>query len=184
MNTSKVAVTVSAFLGKMASITGYFLTFLFLGTSAVLMHEVVQDGSMEATAGLIVVLVLLFFSVLLIVSGAKAKRRIKRFRRYVSLISGHNMTSIDELASSTSRPAAFVKKDLRKMIARRFFTNAAIDEAANEIIIGGGAAAGSGVQSQSAAPRESETFCCRGCGASGVKPKGLPGTCDYCGSAI
>ncbi|MCL2760580.1 MAG: hypothetical protein FWD70_02910 [Desulfuromonadales bacterium] len=36
----------------------------------------------------------------------------------------------------------------------------------------------------SATQPELETFTCPGCGASGTKPKGVPGNCEYCGSAI
>jgi hypothetical protein len=95
------------------------------------------------------------------------------------LISAHHTTSLDNIAAATGQTVDFVRKDLQNMINRRFFAHAVIDPDTNQIIIGAQMA-----PEQGAGPAQLEAFTCPGCGATGQKPRGAPGNCDYCGSAI
>jgi hypothetical protein len=139
-----------------------------------------EEYSEETNADFIVIniifIILLAVSVLAVLKGIQIKNRIKRFKRYVALISAQEITSIEKIASSTMQSADFVHKDLQKMIDSNFFANATIDMSANVIIIGRAAAAYE--------PKEPEMFICVKCGASGTKPKGAYGSCDYCGTEV
>ena len=180
MNKSKVVVVANAALGKIASIIGYTLgSFFLLGIIATI------SGDMEdPVASIIICLFLLVFSIFLIIKGSQIKRRIRRFKRYVSLISTQQMTSLENLAASTSQSVDFVRNDLKMMINKSFFANASIDMAANEIVIGGSRSQ-TATQTQGFGQQaELGTYNCTGCGASGTKIKGVPGSCDYCGSAV
>jgi hypothetical protein len=182
MNTSKVAVIANAAFGKITSIIGYCVGgFSLIALSTVFFIE--MDA--ETTIGMVFFLFLLAFSVLCVVKGAQIKRRIKRFKKYIALISGQQMTSLENIAASTSQSVNFVYDDLQKMINKKFFANAVIDKEANEIIIGGKkTAAPAPVQTQTTAPSELEAYICPGCEASGSKPKGIRVSCEYCGTEV
>jgi hypothetical protein len=114
--------------------------------------------------------------------GIQIKGRINRFRKYTALISGQQMSSLDDIAASTSKPVSFVKKDLQKMITLRYYVDMEIDYAANKIIPGIKTA-------QARAAMEAnmdryEKYCCHDCGGSGLKLKGEHKACEYCGNII
>ena len=181
MSTSKAAVAVNAVLGKLLSIIGYALGVFFLVPTIF--------GAFDDAGIIIFAIIVIALCVWAVIKGMQIKRRIKRFKKYVSLISTQHMTSLDNIAASTSQPADFVKKDLQKMISKKFFVNASIDETANEIIIGkriasAPSAPSAAVNVQYSTQAELEVFNCSGCGASGTKTKGIPGNCDYCGSVV
>jgi len=176
MSVSKSAVVANAILGKLLGMIGYSVGVLSIIVVIVAYADMGSVGAYEALAFFLVVLVLCLFAV---VKGAQIKRRVKRFRQYVSLISLQNMTALGDIAASTSRPVVFVKRDLQKMIGKRYFVNATIDLATDTIIICPGTLP---VQAPAAAPPEYEVFQCSGCGATGKKQKGSLGYCDYCGA--
>ncbi|MCL2760563.1 MAG: hypothetical protein FWD70_02825 [Desulfuromonadales bacterium] len=185
MDTSNPMVDASSLGGKILSLIGYVGGIFFLiGVIGAL-----SDPKTFTNSDLVLYLVFLAFFILLILKGSKIKRRIKRFKQYAPLILDQKMTSIDSIAASTSQSVDFVKNDLQKMIDKNFFDNALINTATNEIVIGAAAtstpdAASPPIQGQTAAQSELETFTCPGCGASGEKPKGVPGNCEYCGLAV
>jgi len=183
MNTSKVALVANAVLGKVLSIVGYFVgIFSLIMVIASIISLTEEDGML---AVLIVFTIFLALSVLLIMKGARTKRMIKRFKHYVSLISGQQMTSLENIAASTSQTVDYVSNDLKKMINKKFFSNATIDMAAKEIIIGSGATAKPwSNQVQYGAQAEMVYYTCPGCDASGTKPKGLNVECEYCGTTV
>ena len=131
MNTSKGSVVISGLLGKFASIFGY--CFAFTGIVG-LSTELSKDGE---SSGVVVAIIFAVLGVSLIVHGSRIKRRIKRFKQYISLISAQRMTSIGSIAAATLQYVDFVKKDLKKMISIKYFINATINEATNEIVIYG-----------------------------------------------
>ena len=182
MNTSKAAVVVSAIFGKISSISGYvFGAFGFIGF-------IIESTEKRESSGFIIAFIFIALGILLILKGSKIKRRIKRFKRYVSLISTQQMTSLENIAASTSQSIDFVRNDLKKMIDKKFFANASINAATNEIVIGGMVAQPISVataqQKQATIQSDVEMFTCSGCGASGTKTRGVPGNCDYCGSLV
>jgi len=183
-HTSRTAVAASAILGKLASLFGY--TFGVIMLLALLR---VSSGHTEVAA---VLLVFLLLCVLAVVKGARVKKRIRRFRNYVSLISGAHITSLHGIAGSTWQSVDFVRADMQKMIDKGFFVGVAIDRNTDELIIGGQrgqAAAPPPIPSpsavppvKSAGPSGNESFTCTGCGAAGTKRKGASAECEYCGT--
>jgi len=185
MDSSKVALAGSAAIGKVASVIGYILGSF--AAIAVIVMITDEDLGSDAMLGFVIILaVLVPISAFCIAKGIQVKRRIRRFRKYVSLISLNHMTALENLAASTNTSVDFVRKDLAKMINKRFFTNASIDNAANEIVIGSiSMGPFSPMQVQAGAnpqPVETVVFKCEGCGATGSKPRGAVGVCEYCGS--
>jgi len=180
MNTSKAAVAVSAIFGKISSVLGYAFGLIgIIGFS-------VEISENRETSGFVIAVVFTALGVFLIIKGVQIKRRIRRFKRYVSLISTQQMKSLENIAASTSQSVDFVRNDLQKMINKKFFANASINAVTNEIVIGGMAAQpvwpAPAQNTQYAVQPEFEMYTCSGCGASGTKQKGVPGSCDYCGS--
>lgn len=184
MNTSKAAVVVNSILGKIASIFGYTVGAM----SLILIVVGVSDiNSYGAVPTIIMLLFVFILCVLSVIRGNQIKKRIRRFKKYVSLISLAHMTSLENIANSTSQSIDFVRKDIQKMIDKKFFVNATLDMRTNQIIIGGlkrTQQVSSHVVMQQNRPIENVTINCPSCGAMNVKQKGVPSNCEYCGSAI
>ena len=60
--------------------------------------------------------------------GGYLRKRVKRFKQYVSSLDGQNYCSIEELATTIQKKNKYVVKDLRKMIDLDMFKEAHIDE--------------------------------------------------------
>lgn len=75
-------------------------------------------------------IILTFFigSLALTSRGRYLRKRVKRFREYVTCLNGKDYCSIEELATSIGMKNKFVIKDLRKMIELDMFPQAHIDE--------------------------------------------------------
>jgi len=174
MKTSKAAVAVSFIQGKIFSVTGWFFAVIMLLGFSGFMMELAEEGT-TSLDGVIVVIVLFILSILAILKGIQIKRRIKRFKKYVSLISMQRMTSIGALAVNTEKTPDFVKKDLQKMIDKKFFVHASINIQANEIIIHG--------LPQMPQMNVTSAVCGR-CGATGRVTEGQINECEYCGSVL
>ena len=183
MKTSKAVVVINAILGKIASITGYF--FGVVG----IIGLIIEITESKSSSGFAYAFFFIALGAFLIYKGHQIKQRIRRFKKYISLISTLQMTSLNSIASSTSQTVEFVVKDLQKMVNKRFFANATIDAATNEIIIGSRTSPAPSPLSafsinQSSAQQEQETFTCPNCGGIGTRQVGAPGKCEYCGSYI
>ncbi|MCL2527500.1 MAG: hypothetical protein FWE42_03695 [Defluviitaleaceae bacterium] len=195
MSTSKVSVAVSTIIGKILSIIGY--TTAVIGAIVVLVS--LYDG--DTDGAIAVAIVFLIPALPFIIGGARIKRRIKRFRIYVSLIASGN-TALEAIAAHTSRPLAFVRNDILKMISKRYFTNAFIDHRTNTVVVNRPVHPPGGFQPfnsnlpppvvpVSPPPQGGggfqimhDEYTCGGCGSSGTKQRGAVITCEYCGSGI
>ena len=174
MKTSKTAVAISIIQGKIFSIAGYCVAvFMLLAIWAGISELLKQDTS--NLTGLIAAVILFALGILAILKGIQIKRRVKRFRKYISLISLEHMTSLDDLALNTEKPVDFVRKDLQKMIDKKFFVNALINLKTGEIIIQGL------VKPQQA---QMNFVVCKNCGAKGRINEGKISECEYCGSIL
>ncbi len=71
---------------------------------------------------------LLIGSVFMSIKGTSIRDRNKRFRRYVSILSGRSYCMIKELADRTGFSKRFVIKDLRRMFTLGMFQEGYIDE--------------------------------------------------------
>ena len=175
MKTSKAAVVVSAILGKISSICGLVVGIPIL---VALISSVVDQEwlSREATISGVILLAL---SALAIAKGIQIRRRIKRFKQYVRLLSTHQLASIEELADEAKRPFAFVRQDLQKMIKRKYFANAVIDADTNQITISGNVA-----PTPILPFAQMKVVDCKNCGANSKVIVGQIINCEYCGSYL
>jgi len=179
MKKTKVTIIANAIFGKILTITGYVFGVTFLLSFIITLTE----GGDIAIIGVIVMLVFTALSVLLIIRGAQIKRRIKRYKKYIALISKQQMTSLENIAASTNKTVDFVNKDLQTMINKNFFADAHIDTDANEITISR-RTADTYTQAQGSSQTELVPYVCPGCDDSGIKPKGKSIICDFCGNTI
>jgi len=178
---SRVAVGINILIGKLLSILGYSIAILGI----LIIIVFVSDGDYADLH--IFVFVLVIPGVIMIIQGARIKRRIRRFRRYVSFIA-EGMTSLDILATQTSSTKDFVTRDIQKMINKRFFTNAAIDFINNQVMMLNIPTPINAHVHDHVAPTNYQqvfkTATCSGCGATSVKEQGAVISCEYCGSPI
>ena len=82
----------------------------------------------DSTIYLGVVLTFFVLSVGLSLRGRHLRKRVKRFKQYVSSLDGQSYCSIQELAIAVRKKEKFVVKDLRKMIDLGMFKEAHIDD--------------------------------------------------------
>jgi len=176
---TKAAIAINALQGKLASLFGYFFGVIML---MAFVGFVMDLGDTEVAFDLgmaVITMLLLAGCVFLVVKGIQIKRRIKRYRYYVSLLSTQNIHSVDIIAQKSGHTCEFVVEDIRILIKKSFFINAYIDEAANEIIIGGD------TERCAATPEaQKKVVVCNGCGANTFTIVGQITQCEYCGSYL
>jgi len=175
MNKSKKSVVIDSIFGKVSSVAGYGLVVIGLIGLAV---ELTSDFD---RFGIILALIFLGSGALLVLQGLRVRNRIIRFRNYVVLILNRQITAIDVIAANVSKSTHFVREDLQKMINKRYFTNAFINPATNEIVIADTPWLSLNQQQPQA---DWDMFTCHGCGATGAKQKDTLVHCRFCGSPI
>lgn len=74
-------------------------------------------------------------SAVLLVVGIYQSGRLGRFRRYVQALRGKTYCSIGELAQKSGKKAAYVVRDLQKMIAMGMFTQAHLDDEKKTLLL-------------------------------------------------
>jgi len=189
---SRASIIIKNLLGTVAIILGYTISpvALFL-----VVMSLVYDGATDYTPALIVFLICLALGIFLIIKGSQIVAGVKRFRRYVGIISANHIVSIRIIASIVSRSTDFVRKDMQRMINKKYFIDAFIDYRTDDIIIGGGrqydagqAGYGGGQAGYNAGQavygEGYETVVCKACGAPNSARKGDSNKCEYCGSAL
>lgn len=179
MNTqhsSRPAVVLNTIAGKIASIVGYAITII-LGLPLIF-------GAYPDAGTVIFVLVIIGLAIGLIIYGVKTKGRIKRFKKYINVISVENQTSLENIASITSQSIDFVTKDLQKMIDKKLFINAYIDKKSNEIILQKRNSKVTNNPVKNNAPVEMVSVICGSCGAANSVQKGVSIECEFCGSLL
>ena len=171
MHTSKTAIVMSAMLGKVASIIGIILGVFSLPFLIMSIVDIQSHGAVEAL--ILFVIPSLAASGFLTVKGSQLKRRINRFRKYVSIISVQNQTSLEIIAKNTMRGVDFVIKDLQKMITKKYFVNASLDLVAGRIQIAH--------NHNFATVITSGAMKCPHCGATRTSEDP---NCEYCGTLL
>ncbi len=97
------------------------------------------------------------------------------------LISVKHFTSLDLISNSVNQSVDFVRKDLQKMIDKKYFKDAHIDIENHEIVI---AHTFSENPTQSKISVEVQPVRCPCCGADNAKQNGDSSACEYCGSPL
>jgi len=188
MNTSRTIVAVRSLVGKILSVIGWFLAVMF-----VFFMIGIATGDMFAEDFILMVIFLLVPAVWCIAMGIRIKRRTRRFKQYVSVLSAQGDTSIHVLAGAVNQHPGFVKQDIQFMIDKRFFPNARIDNATDTVVIGRKPEAtymqpfhqaNPGMGATPPGVPVIESFTCPGCAAVGRKQRGASGECDYCGTIV
>lgn len=110
------------------------------GTGAVVLGILSSVNQTTNVFKSIVIGLLLFFgvSVLMEVKGSHLRKRLKRFRRYLSLFYGRNNCTIKELSAYSGLSERFLVKDLRKMMSIGMFPQAHIDNKKTFIMLNRG----------------------------------------------
>jgi 5-bromo-4-chloroindolyl phosphate hydrolysis protein len=96
---------------------------------------VVTSGVILITPVTIGLLIFLMASIVMETRGSAIRNRVKRFRRYLSLLSGRSICMITELASYCGSSEKYIVRDFRKMIAIGMFPQAHIDEKKTLILL-------------------------------------------------
>jgi len=177
--TSKAKVTAATLWGKLLSIIGYIIIIFYI----IGFITTISDPNIDHDFIVLFVLLIIFagISLLFIIPGWKIKKRLKRFRTYVRIISTERITSIDLIALKLNQSIDFVRNDLQKMIDKKYFINAYIDKENNEIVIAGLSFDTSDEEQEIENP---EVVQCKSCGAMNTKQMGSAAQCQYCGSSI
>ncbi|MEL7569673.1 MAG: hypothetical protein AAGU14_03835 [Eubacteriaceae bacterium] len=177
--TSKAKVTAVTLWGKLLSIIGYIIIIFYI----IGFITTISDPNIDHDFIVLFVLLIIFagISLLFIIPGWKIKKRLKRFRTYVRIISTERITSIDLIALKLNQSIDFVRNDLQKMIDKKYFINAYIDKENNEIVIAGLSFDTSDEEQEIENP---EVVQCKSCGAMNTKQMGSAAQCQYCGSSI
>lgn len=71
---------------------------------------------------------LLCTSVIMWISGKRSRERIKRFKKYIGQLNGHNYCMIKDLSAVTGTSTKYIVKDLNKMIAKGMFPQGHLDD--------------------------------------------------------
>lgn len=185
-HSSRSTIVFNIIKGKISSILGYGIVVMI---GLALLGMSVDDVKDDVDATIVIfLLVFAAIAILLIIYGIKTKRRIKRFKQYIKIISLENQNSValEKISSSTSQSIDFVMQDLKKMIYKRFFVNAYIDKGSKEIVLKkrNSMATMNKNNTTSKTPVEIVAVTCKGCGATNNVQKGIASECEFCGSAL
>jgi hypothetical protein len=184
MNASKTKIIVSAIWRRILIIAGYAIIAYFVLLGVLIVRDAKISGAYTPnyTALFFVLLFFIGIGMLFIFLSYKIKKRIKRFKTYVNIISCTGITSIDLLAHKTFQSIDYVFKDLQKMIDKKYFSNACINKEDHEIVIG--SMCKNPCRQTNPAFTDPVRVRCTSCGAVNKKEKGTLDACEYCGSPI
>lgn len=177
---TKSSLMVNIIVGKISTVAGWVIACFFGLITLTSIFDNVKDG-------LSVVIFCLFVTglgILAIINGRRTKKRIKRFKQYIEIISNQNTTNFDDIAQLTGQSVDFVVSDMRGMVERKYFVGAYIDINAHEIVFKNRKNESAKTYKVTTVPRETQAVVCKSCGASNQIVQDSTGECEYCGSAI
>ncbi len=175
-HSSKSAVMAAVITGKIATVVGWIIA-LFSLIGAIALAASAEVG------GVIFFLVFVAIGVFLIVYGKKKKDRIIRFRKYIAIITNQNQTDVDQIANIVQMPVNFVIEDISKMIDKKYFVGAYIDNNTHNLVFQGKAVTSADIENLESR-KEMQIVVCKSCGAQNHILKETVGECEYCGSPI
>jgi hypothetical protein len=188
MNKSKVAIVISQIIEKIEMIAGgLWSAFMTMGLCFSLTDDT-QDG-----AGVIITIIIIdLIGIWVFMKGLRRRKMRLTFRLYVTQLSANPDGQIENIAGATGTSVDVVKKNLKFMIKKRFFTNAYIDEQNNRLVLPSLVNQASAEQRvsepqtavQTKAPQQMITCNCKNCGGVNTIVKGSVSECDFCGSPL
>ena len=106
--------------------------FSYLG---IIGNRMSENPVPEDSPAVVFLEILLAIGGLLIFSGIKNHRTIRRFKVYKITLGQKTYCSVDDLAHSVGKKKEFVQKDLRRMINKGFFPEGHLDKEESTLII-------------------------------------------------
>ncbi len=131
MNKSKASIVVSQIIEKVEKIVGFCCAALF----GYLALYAMFDDQKELIEEIIMVWVFCVIGIMIFRAGRKRTKMRLEFKKYVTQLSVDPSGSLENLASATGTSVDTVKKNLKYMIKKKFFTNAFINEQANQLVL-------------------------------------------------
>lgn len=190
MNNSKVAIVVSQIIEKIQMIGGgLWAAFFILGFFAAVTDDSSEDG---AAIGM-VFLGFTAIGIWVFLKGRRRKRMRLTFKKYVAHLSVDPTGALENLAAATGTSVDVAKKNIQFMIDKKFFSNAYLDEANNQLVLS------SMANKQNATPMADNSYTpngqpqkeivyktcnCPNCGGINKVAQGTVAECDFCGSSI
>ena len=86
------------------------------------------SGGIIGSSVFVLLLLLFVISIVVLFKGLNLKRRVDRFKRYVTIMDRRNYITINDLSKLTKQKERFLVKDLEKMIDMGMFYQGHIDE--------------------------------------------------------
>lgn len=186
MNKSKVSLAVSAIIEKVEMIAGLcWGGFWTLGVLIYIFDDDLFDMSLVIISLLLAVLGFWVFSL-----GQKRAKMRKEFKKYVTQLSVDPSGSLENMAAATGTSVDVLKKNLQFMIKKKFFTDAFINEQANQLVLPSMVqraqqqAQNFQYATPGAAQQELVACTCPCCGGMNKIAKGKTAECDFCGSPL
>ena len=117
-------------LGLLFTTLGIALTIMFGVTAGVLGILSLFIGSIASKIGTVMMIFLpaMVLSAIMGICGNRLRKKIKRFRSYVKTLNGKPYANVKDLAKSVRKSEKFVRKDLKRMIAKRMFLEGHLDK--------------------------------------------------------
>ncbi len=188
MNKSKVAIVVSQIVEKIEMILGGLWFAMMALVALVSMFDKQVDG-----AGTIIFMwVLAALGVWVFLKGRRRRKMRIEFKNYVSHLSAIPTGSLENIAAATGTSVDVVKKNLKFMIKKKFFSGAYLDEKNNQLVLPS-MANNVNPTSQNTLNTATnhqttetvyKTFNCPNCGGMNKIVQGTVTECDFCGSPL
>ena len=123
---------------------------------------------------------------LLMFNGIKSKKDFQRFKKYRAIIIDHQMTSIDDIATSMSSNYSRTRRDIKRMINKGYLDGAYINEDSKRVVLpkqyhnANMKSDINNIKQNS----DAQVITCKGCGATNKVSAGFVGECEFCGSPL
>ncbi len=178
---SKVKLVTDNLLAVIAQIIGTVLIFInsaLLITAIIeIFEEVNNTDTIVMISVIIFLLALLIAGIFLLRWGNDIKMLSKTFKNYVCVMSAGSNGKLEYIANIVGENQKKVKSNIEKMINKRYFVNAYIDESKKELIIAGQSLSNANLL-------EAVNTTCRGCGAVSSNLISEETYCEYCGALL
>lgn len=118
---------------RKGNVSGVLLTVFggigtgIMGVVALIVIILFLVGAIELSARSIVVLLLLFGCIGMITAGVSSRKLLQRAERYLFLCRGKSYVNIADLAKQTQKSENFVRRDVRRMMAKGIFPQGHLD---------------------------------------------------------
>jgi hypothetical protein len=188
VNKSKIALVTSQIVEKIQFIIGILILFVF-GVCTIVS---ITDPTYGENGFLQICIIFDALGFLLIYLSHKRNKLIKNFKVYVAKLSVNSTGSIESLAAAINTSQDVVKANLKKMIDKKYFVNAYVDEMNNCIVFPGNSQTASPMVKMDigSMPQQQQQYIqyqpinCKNCGGITNVALGQICECDFCGAPI